>query len=342
MYKKLSYDELLKLKSKFFDNLKYILTHKKYSTLKDYLTITSRQWWAVYHMMRQDYIRRTVFERGTDAVIFFDEREKIELHADKITLAKMQSLLWDAKKLAAQTKWSQSIEQTLQYAFESGELSTIEGKSYLVYDIETSYATNDLKWIEFYLWYAYIVEWGIWTYKYLDANNMPKFVEFMLNFDGYIIWFNSLAFDNPVSLHHALKDNFDETSYQEKLSLLNKKSLDIYQFALNLTGKRMWLNRLSRALVWLGKTLESGKEWENLWKLYQEWDEKALQTLKEYCKNDVKMTYLLLWYILYYKKLSLEWSDFVYSIEQFLEFSNVEWKELDEQNTSFKSESMFS
>ena len=54
------------------------------------------------------------------------------------------------------------------------------------------------------------------------------------------------------------------------------------------------------------------------------------------------MTYLLLWYILYYKKLSLEWSDFVYSIEQFLEFSNVEWKELDEQNTSFKSESMFS
>ena len=104
----------------------------------------------------------------------------------------------------------------------------------------------------------------------------------------------------------------------------------------------MWLNRLSRALVWLGKTLESGKEWENLWKLYQEWDEKALQTLKEYCKNDVKMTYLLLWYILYYKKLSLEWSDFVYSIEQFLEFSNVEWKELDEQNTSFKSESMFS
>jgi hypothetical protein len=91
---------------------------------------------------------------------FFDEREKIELHADKIILAKMQSLLWDAKKLAAQTKWSQSIEQTLQDAFESGELSTIEGKSYLVYDIETSYATNDLKWIEFYLWYAYIVEWG--------------------------------------------------------------------------------------------------------------------------------------------------------------------------------------
>lgn len=293
-------------------------------------------------MMRQDYIRRTVFEQGTDKVIFFDEREKIELHADKIILAKMQSLLWDAKKLAAQIKWSQSIEQTLQDAFESGELSTIEWKSYLVYDIETSYATNDLKWIEFYLWYAYIVEWGIWTYKYLDANNMPKFVDFMLSFDGYIIWFNSLAFDNPVSLHHALKDRFDEAEYHEKLLLLNKKSLDIYQFALHLTGKRMWLNRLSRALVWLGKTLESGKEWENLWKLYQEWDEKALQTLKEYCKNDVKMTYLLLWYILYYKKLSLEWSDFVYTIEQFLEFSNVEWKELDEQNTSFKSESMFS
>jgi predicted PolB exonuclease-like 3'-5' exonuclease len=49
---------------------------------------------------------------------------------------------------------------------------------------------------------------------------MPKFVEFMLNFDGYIIWFNSLAFDNPVSLHHALKDNFDEAEYHEKLAIV--------------------------------------------------------------------------------------------------------------------------
>ena len=40
-------------------------------------------------MMKQDYIWRTVFVDGAQSVVFFDEREKIELHADKDTLAKI-------------------------------------------------------------------------------------------------------------------------------------------------------------------------------------------------------------------------------------------------------------
>jgi hypothetical protein len=39
--------------------------------------------------MKQDYIWRTVFVDGAQSVVFFDEREKIELHADKDTLAKI-------------------------------------------------------------------------------------------------------------------------------------------------------------------------------------------------------------------------------------------------------------
>ena len=70
-------------------------------------------------MMRQDYIWRTVFENGIDQVIFFDEREKIELHADKTIIAKLQSLLIDEKKLNAQTKSSESIEDTLTKAFDA-------------------------------------------------------------------------------------------------------------------------------------------------------------------------------------------------------------------------------
>ena len=93
----------------------------------------------------------------------------------------------------------------------------------------------------------------------------------------------------------------------------------------------MGLNRLSRALVGVGKTLESGKEGEGLRKQYQEqWDEKALKTLKDYCKNDVKMTYLCLWYILFYKKLSLEGEDCIYSINEFLELSNKEGQDKEE------------
>ncbi|MBP7884741.1 hypothetical protein KAZ93_00920 [Patescibacteria group bacterium] len=63
----------------------------------------------------------------------------------------------------------------------------IAGKSYLVYDIETSYATDDLRTMEFYIASAYIVQDGKGTYKHIEKNNLEKFVQFMLDFDGYII-----------------------------------------------------------------------------------------------------------------------------------------------------------
>jgi hypothetical protein len=44
---------------------------------------------------------------------------------------------------------------------------------------------------------------------------------------------------------------------------------------------------------------------------------------------------------LYYGKLSLEGEDFTYDIDTFLELSNVEWKEIEDQNLTFKSENMF-
>ncbi len=345
MYKKLTYEQLLKLKSGFFTTLSHILKKNRYPTLKDYLTVCSKQGEAVYHMMRQDYIWRTVFVDGANKVIFFDEREKIELHADKDTIAKIGSLVKDTKKVSAQSKLSESIEQTLTKAFDEGLLWAIDGKDYLVYDIETSYASNDLRTMDFYLWYAYVVQWWKWSYRYVDGDNLAKFLQFMIEFDGYIIGFNSLAFDNPVTTYSALQSagTFTEELYESQLAILNQKSLDIFQFVRNLTDKRMWLNRLSRALVGVGKTLESGKEWENLRKQYQEqWDEAALKTLKDYCKNDVKMTYLCLWYILYYKKLSLEDQDCEYTIEEFLALSNKEWVDREENERLNRSQHMFS
>jgi hypothetical protein len=75
-----------------------------------------------------------------------------------------------------------------------------------------------------------------------------------------------------VTVYSALQANnsFTEESYESILTKLNTKSLDIFQFVRNLTDKRMGLNRLSRALVGVGKTLESGKEGEGLRKQYQE------------------------------------------------------------------------
>ena len=329
MYKKLTYDQLLQLKSGFFESLNQVLKKNNYATLKDYLTITSKQWNTAYHIARQDYIWRTLFVKWVDEVVFFDEREKIELHADKATLAKIGSLLRDTKKLAAQKKSSVSVEQTLMKAFENGELSDIGGKSYLVYDIETSYTTNDLKKTEFYLWYAYVVQGGKGTYKYIDTSNLTKFLDYLIDFDGYIIGFNSLAFDNPVTVHQwlVLANRYTEQEYDRLLAIINTKSLDLFQFVRWVTWKRMWLNKLSRSLVGLGKTLESGKEGENLWKQYLEGDESSLKILKNYCKNDVKMTYLSLRYILYFQKLSLENEDHEYTIQDFVVGANKEQQE---------------
>lgn len=87
-----------------------------------------------------------------------------------------------------------------------------------------------------------------------------------------MIGFNSLLFDNPVTVHQGLTfaNRYNDEEYDHLLSILNTKSLDIFQFIWGVTGRMIGLNRLSRSLVGLGKTLESGKEAEHLWKAYQE------------------------------------------------------------------------
>ena len=344
MYKKMTYEELLQLKSGFFETLKGILKKNRYPTLKDYLTVTSKQGNMLYHVARQECIRRTIFVNGMDEVVFYDEKEKIEMTADKATLAKMASLLRDDKKLAAQKKASVSIEQTLMQAFAEGKLDTIDGKDYLVYDIETSYASNDLSKTIFYIGYAYIVQGGKGTYRVIEQDTLSKFLDYLVKFKGYIIGFNSLAFDNPVTVHQGLtfSDRFSQEEYERLLAIIDEKSLDLYQFVSWLTKKRIGLNKLSRSLVGLGKTLESGKEAEVLWKAHQEGDKKAMTTLKEYCKNDVRMTYLALWYLLLYKKLSRENQEHEYTIQEFIIGSNTLVEEETLGDASEKVKNIFS
>lgn len=344
MYKKMTYEELLQLKSGFFETLKGILKKNRYPTLKDYLTVTSKQGEMVYHVARQECIWRTVFVQGVNEVTFYDEKEKIELTADKPTLAKMASLLRDDRKLAAQKKASTSIEQTLMQAFAEGKLDTIDGKDYLVYDIETSYATNDLTQTVFYIGYAYIVQGGKGSYRVIEQDTISKFLDYLVKFNGYIIGFNSLAFDNPVTVHQGLtfSDRFSEAEYERLLAIIDEKSLDLYQFVSGLTKKRIGLNKLSRSLVGLGKTLESGKEAEVLWKAHEQGDKKAMKTLKEYCKNDVRMTYLALWYLLLYKKLSREEQEHDYTLEEFILGSNTLGEEETLGEASEKIKNIFS
>lgn len=40
------------------------------------------------------------------------------------------------------------------------------------------------------------------SYKYIDPSKLKEFVEYMVNFDGYIVGFNNIAFDNPVCIYN--------------------------------------------------------------------------------------------------------------------------------------------
>lgn len=114
----------------------------------------------------------------------------------------------------------------------------------------------------------------------------------------------------------------------EDLQILNEKSIDLYVLIHTLTGKRMWLNKVSEALVGISKTLESGAEWEVLYQKYQEsGEEKYLEDLKQYCKNDVRMTALVLLYLMYFKKIFMEGEEVTFTLEDVISKANREIKE---------------
>ena len=203
--------------------------------------------------------------------------------------------------------------------FKNGTFGKLLGKPYLVYDIETSLIGARLEDVEFYIGYSMEeTEEGKMEYECILLENLEKFVEKMLDFDGYIVGFNQIYFDNPVCIY-----NIGGT--QEQIDILNQKSIDLYTFVQQMTGKRMGLNKISEALIGVTKNLEGGgASVESLWK---EWrnsgDEKVLKMVQEYCKNDVRMTALLFLYLLHFKKLYIDGEEYLYDIPKFVEYAKT-------------------
>jgi hypothetical protein len=143
--------------------------------------------------------------------------------------------------------------------FTQGGFRKLLGKPYLVYDIETSLIPDDqnLKNVEFYVGYSMEeTENGKMKYHCIMPEDVPAFVERMLNFDGYIVGFNQIYFDNPVSVYNADRNNGLSCSVSDAIQQLNEKSIDLYVFIQQLTGKRIGLNKISGDLLGLSKNLE--------------------------------------------------------------------------------------
>jgi len=85
------------------------------------------------------------------------------------------------------------------------------------------------------------------------------------------------------------------------------KSIDPFLLLYKLLRKRLKLTKVAESLVSMGKTLDSGAEGSKLLNEYKRTgDKKALNKVKKYCKNDVRITLGIFLYLLEHKKVHIE------------------------------------
>lgn len=317
MYKRFTLDELKTVQNTFISNFYSILKKEHCQMPIDLFKKIFRDGNEIYYMNRGDFTFR--FENNNEEYILMDEKEKIQIVLDDQGKRDFQNLVKNYILKKEKIIWQKSIEQILLDEFHTGKYSTLWGKNYMVYDIETDTNIENLKETKFLLAYAmHPTSDNKMTYEYIDQAWLKAFVQKMLDFDWYIVGFNSIAFDNIVSVYAAWWSEDD-------IKKLNEKSIDLFLFVRAMTGKRLGLNKIAEALVNVSKTLTSWAEWEVLYKKYQEENDlEALEEFKKYCKNDVRMTMLVFLYLMHFKKLFIEWDEIAFTLQD-LEDKSRQW-----------------
>lgn len=325
MYKRYNRSQLQSFWWNFLYNLKRILRQENAAHMKDFLKAQfafGEQ--SQYRDGTEPLFRFQRFSNNDGSVyyVFIDEKEKIELYVDDEVLrnitTKFKSNTWA-------NKWD-SVLDVLFQEFQTEQYRTINGKPYVVYDIETLMAIPNLKNLEFQLGYTitssdYLQSFDR-QFKYVEKAAIKKYVDYLLAFDGYIVGYNNIWFDNIVIAYNAGYD-------QKEIDILNNKTIDIFFYLRNLTGKRMWLNKVATALIWLWKTLWWwGSEWAELLKdRLATQNTESLKKVKEYCKWDVKMTLWVLLYLYKFGEFFIDDNQYNFNEEDFISL----WKELKKQ-----------
>lgn len=326
MYKQFTLDELTKVNTGFFDHLQSIYTKKQHMYLKGFLKEAMKEGHRLYFFERNKPIFRIQL-LGEDRYRFVDEVEKLELFVDEDGVNQMHNILKDKGKMRTIQKENKTILDQLLHEFQQGQWNLIEDKPFVVYDIETTYTGNGISDQHFEM--AYSISSAddnseTMQYKYIDRDTMIKYTDYLLDYDGRIIGYNQIGFDNPVMI-----DNLGYT--KEQLEILNKKSLDPFLFIYKLLGKRMKLGVVAQALVTSWKTLESWAEGSKLLELWKNsGDKKALSKVKRYCKNDVQITLGVFLSLIKNKKINIEGKTYEFSIHEFIMKSGI-WSTLSEE-----------
>ena len=317
MYKKFTIDELSTIQNNLIPHLHTIIQREKYQWVNDFFKIAFHEWNEVMYFDRGNPL--ITIQLIDNQIHITDEIDNIQIQIPSNDKSELNRLMIRYISKKQRQIWQKTIEQILMDAFVEWKFYDILWKPYIVYDIETSlisWEVSSANFPEYYLWYS-MEENQPWkmTYSCIMKEDLWDFVQKMLDFDGYIVGYNQIYFDNPVSIYNVwLSEN--------EIKILNEKSLDLYVFFQQLTGKRMWLNKVSDSLVWVKKTLDSWADVESLWKDWKSSnDNKILKKIQEYCKNDVRMTALVLLYLIHFKKVDIDNEEFSFDIPEFIELS---------------------
>ena len=319
MYKRLSLAQLTDLNTKFVAHLKQILKSDKCTTFHERLKVGWNSGYKVTFWDGSDPLMR-IEKLPDQGLLIVDEKEKIEVLLTADQIPKLNTMTKSDTSLSK--GGNTSILERVLSDYMDQQRRTIAWKPYLVYDIETlMIQSKDLIGLDFELWYSICSRDHETTmdknFKYIATDNLKKFVDFLLEFDGWIIGFNNLAFDNIVI-------GLNEHLTSEQIQSLHNKTLDIFMYIWNLTNKRISLNKVAVGLIGLSKTLEGwGVAGDPLLRDYKTTGNlQALKQVKDYCKGDVKMTLGVLLYMMKYQTFFIEGVEYNWSESDFVTLAN--------------------
>ena len=323
MYKTLTFEELTQIRTSFFSNLKKIYEKEGYAYFKQFLKkVNDGLTQELIYFSGSEIYFRIIF--SDDFVEIVDEKQALKLRLSDEDITKVHNFL--KKKIDNTGK--KNIANTLLEKFSTQNMKSYLWKHFLVYDIETIGNIQNLKETKFMI--GYVIDSLDFEktgqapkYKYVSRTNLDKFVEYLVNYDGYIIGYNNIAFDNPVVVYNSSFENKEEL-----IEKINQKSIDLFYVYSKIFWKRVWLNQVATNIVGVSKTLSSWAEWSQLLKIYDETnDQQALNKVKNYCKNDVKMTLTILLYLLFNGKINYQGKEISLSPEEILKLGQQEKKD---------------
>ncbi len=332
MYKRMTIDQLKQTNTGFFKNLHAVYSKKGHQHFQAFMHKLLENTNSHYFFTSWNPLLR--IQKHEEEYRLVDEVDKIEILCDQEGINEIHNILKNMRLVNKAATENKTIIEGLFQKCMNGDLQYIMEKPFVTYDIETTY--TDEGWLASqYFEMAYSVSTQDVTkglqYNYIDRVSMHRYLDYLLEYPGWIIGYNHIWFDNPVLINNV------PWYGQAELEILNKKSIDPFLLLHKLLRRRLKLTKVAESLVSMGKTLDS---WAEGAKLLQDWkntgDEKTLRIVKKYCKNDVRITLGVFLYLLEHKKIHIEGESKEFTLEEMIQrwwAKNLVQENSDESNS---------